>query len=35
MSIAAAPRAGSVVAALRATVERGGFRLGPVDVTLG
>jgi ATPase subunit of ABC transporter with duplicated ATPase domains len=36
MSIAAAPRAGSVVAALRgAVVERGGFRLGPVDVTLG
>jgi ATPase subunit of ABC transporter with duplicated ATPase domains len=36
MSIAAAPRAGSVVAALRgAVVERGGFQLGPVDVTLG
>ncbi|MGH3530183.1 MAG: ATP-binding cassette domain-containing protein, partial [Pseudonocardiaceae bacterium] len=36
MSIAAAPRSGSVVAALRgAVVERGGFRLGPVDVALG
>ncbi|MGH3769467.1 MAG: ATP-binding cassette domain-containing protein, partial [Pseudonocardiaceae bacterium] len=36
MSIAAAPRAGSVVAALRgAVVERGGFCLGPVDLTLG
>jgi ATPase subunit of ABC transporter with duplicated ATPase domains len=36
MSIAAAPRSGSVVAALRgAVVERGAFRLGPVDVALG
>ncbi|MGB8962057.1 MAG: ABC-F family ATP-binding cassette domain-containing protein [Pseudonocardiaceae bacterium] len=36
MSIAAAPRSGSVVAALHgAVVERGGFRLGPVDVALG
>ncbi|MDQ2881400.1 MAG: ATP-binding cassette domain-containing protein [Actinomycetota bacterium] len=36
MSIAAAPRSGSVVAALRgAVVERGGFRLGPVNVALG
>ena len=36
MSIAAAPRSGSVVAALRgAVIERGGFRLGPVDVALG
>ncbi|MFN2477695.1 MAG: ABC-F family ATP-binding cassette domain-containing protein [Pseudonocardiaceae bacterium] len=36
MSIAAAPRSGSVVAALRgAVVQRGGFRLGPVDVALG
>jgi ATPase subunit of ABC transporter with duplicated ATPase domains len=36
MSIAAAPRSGSVVAALRgAVVERGGFRLGPMDVALG
>jgi ATPase subunit of ABC transporter with duplicated ATPase domains len=36
MSIAAAPRSGSVVAAFRnAVVERGGFRLGPVDVALG
>ena len=32
MTIAAAPRAGAVVATLRAAVvERGGFRLGPVD----
>jgi ATPase subunit of ABC transporter with duplicated ATPase domains len=36
MSIAAAPRSGSVVAVLRgAVVQRGGFRLGPVDVSLG
>jgi ATPase subunit of ABC transporter with duplicated ATPase domains len=36
MAIAAAPRSGSTVAALRdAVVERGGFRLGPVDVALG
>jgi len=36
MSIAAAPRSGSVVAALRgAVVQRGGFRLGPVDVQVG
>jgi ATPase subunit of ABC transporter with duplicated ATPase domains len=36
MSIAAAPRSGSVVAALRgAVVERGTFRLGPVDLALG
>ncbi len=36
MSIAAAPRSGSVVAALcGAVVQRGGFRLGPVDVALG
>jgi ATPase subunit of ABC transporter with duplicated ATPase domains len=36
MSIAAAPRSGSVVVALRgALVERGGFRLGPVDVVVG
>ena len=33
MEIAAAPRAGAVVATLRgAVVERGGFRLGPVDL---
>lgn len=33
MEIAAAPRAGAVVAALRgATVERRGFKLGPVDL---
>ncbi|GIG28985.1 ABC-F family ATP-binding cassette domain-containing protein [Cellulomonas marina] len=35
MSIAAAPRAGAVVATARAAVvERGGFRLGPVDLQL-
>ncbi|WP_225752615.1 ABC-F family ATP-binding cassette domain-containing protein [Actinotalea sp. Marseille-Q4924] len=35
MSIAAAPRSGSVVAVSRgAVVERGGFRLGPVDLQL-
>ncbi|SDG21008.1 ATPase components of ABC transporters with duplicated ATPase domains [Lentzea fradiae] len=33
MEIAAAPRSGAVVASLRAAVvERGGFRLGPVDL---
>ncbi len=33
MEIAAAPRAGAIVATLRgAVVERGGFRLGPVDL---
>lgn len=36
MEIAAAPRAGTVVAALRgAVVERGGFTLGPVDLQVG
>jgi ATPase subunit of ABC transporter with duplicated ATPase domains len=35
MEIAAAPRAGAVVATLRgAVVERGGFRLGPVDLQI-
>jgi ATPase subunit of ABC transporter with duplicated ATPase domains len=35
MEIAAAPRAGAVVAVLRgATVERDGFRLGPVDLQI-
>ncbi|OLF13087.1 heme ABC transporter ATP-binding protein [Actinophytocola xinjiangensis] len=35
MEIAAAPRAGAVVAALRgAVVERGGFTLGPVDLQI-
>ncbi|MCU1682601.1 MAG: hypothetical protein JWQ81_3340 [Amycolatopsis sp.] len=35
MEIAAAPRAGAVVSVLRgATVERGGFTLGPVDVQI-
>ncbi|MBC7291860.1 MAG: ABC-F family ATP-binding cassette domain-containing protein [Actinotalea sp.] len=35
MSIAAAPRSGAVVAVARgAVVERGGFRLGPVDLQL-
>ncbi|MGW4463056.1 ABC-F family ATP-binding cassette domain-containing protein [Micromonospora sp. NBC_01796] len=36
MEIAAAPRAGTVVAALRgAVVDRGGFTLGPVDLQIG
>ncbi|MFK3981366.1 ABC-F family ATP-binding cassette domain-containing protein [Micromonospora sp. NPDC050397] len=36
MEIAAAPRAGTVVAALRgAEVRRGGFTLGPVDLQVG
>ncbi|TDC81686.1 ABC-F family ATP-binding cassette domain-containing protein [Micromonospora sp. KC606] len=36
MEIAAAPRAGAVVAALRgAVVRRGGFTLGPVDLQIG
>jgi ATPase subunit of ABC transporter with duplicated ATPase domains len=35
MEIAAAPRSGAVVASLRAAVvERGGFRLGPVDLQI-
>jgi ATPase subunit of ABC transporter with duplicated ATPase domains len=35
MEIAAAPRAGAIVAALRgATVTRGGFTLGPVDLQI-
>ncbi|GGN13466.1 ABC transporter ATP-binding protein [Lentzea pudingi] len=35
MEIAAAPRSGAVVASLRgAVVERGGFRLGPVDLQI-
>jgi ATPase subunit of ABC transporter with duplicated ATPase domains len=35
MEIAAAPRAGAIVAALRgATVRRGGFTLGPVDLQI-
>jgi ATPase subunit of ABC transporter with duplicated ATPase domains len=35
MEIAAAPRAGTVVAVMRdATVERGGFKLGPVDLQI-
>ncbi|WP_439663862.1 ABC-F family ATP-binding cassette domain-containing protein [Lentzea sp. HUAS TT2] len=35
MEIAAAPRSGAIVASLRAAVvERGGFRLGPVDLQI-
>jgi ATPase subunit of ABC transporter with duplicated ATPase domains len=35
MEIAAAPRAGAVVAVMRdATVERGGFKLGPLDLQI-
>ncbi|NUR90545.1 MAG: ABC-F family ATP-binding cassette domain-containing protein [Nonomuraea sp.] len=36
MEIAAAPRSGAVVATLRgATVRRGGFQLGPIDLEIG
>jgi ATPase subunit of ABC transporter with duplicated ATPase domains len=36
LDIAAAPRSGDVVARLdRAVVERGGFRLGPIDLEIG